>query len=81
MKINRILLTTVVMAILFITACTPNATSETPPVSVTQLTGVVKTGILAESIGAQWSIGGFAILLIGISFMAMLFMPGLRRLD
>jgi MFS family permease len=43
--------------------------------------GTFFAGILAESIGAQWSIGGFAMLLIGISFIAILFIPGLRRLD
>jgi MFS transporter, DHA1 family, staphyloferrin A biosynthesis exporter len=43
--------------------------------------GTFFASILAESIGAQWSIGSFALLLIGISFMAILFMPGLRKLN
>jgi MFS family permease len=43
--------------------------------------GTFFAGILAENIGAQWAIGGFAILLIGISFMTILFLPRLRKLD
>jgi MFS family permease len=43
--------------------------------------GTFFAGILAESISAQWAIGGFAMLLIGISFMTIIFLPRLRKLD
>jgi MFS family permease len=38
-------------------------------------------GMLAESISAQWAVGGLSLVLVGISFLAILFLPGLRKLD
>jgi MFS transporter, DHA1 family, staphyloferrin A biosynthesis exporter len=43
--------------------------------------GTFFAGLIAESISAQWAIGGFAILLVGISLFAILFLPRLRTLD
>jgi MFS transporter, DHA1 family, staphyloferrin A biosynthesis exporter len=43
--------------------------------------GTFFAGILAESISAQWAIGGFAMLLIVLSFLAIIFIPGLRKLE
>jgi MFS family permease len=43
--------------------------------------GTFFAGILAESISAQWAIAGLAMVLITISFGALLFVPRLRRLD
>jgi hypothetical protein len=43
--------------------------------------GTFFVGILAESIGAQWSIGGFAMALALLSVSVLLFMPKLRKLN
>jgi MFS family permease len=43
--------------------------------------GTFFAGILAETVSAPWSIGGLAMLLVGISFLAILFLPRLRKLD
>ena len=43
--------------------------------------GVVFAGIMTDLIGVQWAVGGMAILLIGFSAYAILFMPRIRRLD
>jgi MFS family permease len=43
--------------------------------------GTFFTGVLSETIGVQWAIGGFAMALVLVSFMALLFMPRLRKLD
>jgi hypothetical protein len=43
--------------------------------------GTFFTGLLAESIGAPWAIGGFAMVLVLISISVLLFMPRLRKLD
>jgi MFS family permease len=43
--------------------------------------GTFLTGLLAESIGAPWAIGGFAMVLVLISISVLLFMPRLRKLD
>ena len=43
--------------------------------------GVVFAGILTDMIGVQWAVGGMAILLIGFSIYAMLFMPRITKLD
>ena len=43
--------------------------------------GSLIIGVLAETIGAPWSLGLFAILLIITSFLAIVFLPGLRKLD
>ncbi len=39
------------------------------------------TGLLAESIGVQWAIGGFAIVLAFLSILTLTFVPRLRKLD
>ena len=43
--------------------------------------GTFFAGILAESISAPWAIGGLAMMLVAISFGALLFVPRLRKLD
>jgi MFS family permease len=43
--------------------------------------GAFFAGILAESISAPWAIGGLAMMLVAISFGALLLVPRLRRLD
>lgn len=43
--------------------------------------GTFFAGILAENIGAQWSIGGFAILLVILSILALGFLPRIRKLE
>ena len=43
--------------------------------------GVVFAGIMTDVIGVQWAVGGMAILLIGFSAFALLFMPRIRKLD
>jgi MFS transporter, DHA1 family, staphyloferrin A biosynthesis exporter len=42
--------------------------------------GTFFAGILAQSISAQWAIGGFALALIAISLTAMMLIPGFRKL-
>jgi MFS family permease len=37
--------------------------------------------ILVASIGVQWSVGGMALLLVGLSVAALFFIPRLRKLD
>ncbi len=37
--------------------------------------------LLTEAIGVQWAVGGFAIVLILLSVLALVFVPRLRRLD
>jgi len=39
------------------------------------------TGLLAESMGVQWAIGGFAMILFLLSILALVFVPKLRKLD
>lgn len=43
--------------------------------------GTFFAGLLAETISAPWAIGGLAMILIVISFLALVFMKGFRRLD
>ncbi len=43
--------------------------------------GVFGVGLLAEAIGVQWSIGGFAALLAVISILVLMLVPRLRKLD
>ena len=43
--------------------------------------GSFAVGILAESMGVQWAVGGFAMVLIFLSILALAFVPRLRRLD
>ncbi|MBI4180901.1 MAG: MFS transporter [Chloroflexi bacterium] len=38
-------------------------------------------GLLAEGIGVQWAVGGFAIVLIFVSVLMLVFVPRLRKLD
>lgn len=38
-------------------------------------------GVLAEAVGIQWAIGGFAMILVFVSTMALLFVPGIRKLE
>ncbi len=38
-------------------------------------------GVLIESIGAQWSIGGLAMILLFIAVLAFVFLPRIRKLD
>ena len=38
-------------------------------------------GMLAESVSAQWAVGGLSMVLVGISFLAIIFLPRLRKLD
>lgn len=48
--------------------------------SLGSLTAFV-AGLLAETLGAQWAIGGFAIVLIFVIILTLVFVPRLRRLD
>lgn len=43
--------------------------------------GTFFAGLLAEAVGAQWAIGGFAMFLVLLSIFAMVFVPTIRRLD
>lgn len=43
--------------------------------------GTFVAGLLAQSMGVQWAIGGFAIVLVFLSILALAFLPRLRRLD
>jgi len=43
--------------------------------------GTFAAGAMAESIGPQWAIGGFAMVLVVFSILAMVFIPSVRRLD
>lgn len=43
--------------------------------------GTFFAGILSESVGVQWSIGGLAMILALISIVGLLFVPRLRKLD
>jgi MFS family permease len=43
--------------------------------------GTFFAGLLAESISAPWAIGGLAMVLIGISFLAIIFLGDFRKLD
>ncbi len=43
--------------------------------------GTFVAGLLAESMGVQWVVGGFAIVLVLLSILSLLFLPRLRRLD
>ncbi|MDP2729733.1 MAG: MFS transporter [Dehalococcoidales bacterium] len=38
-------------------------------------------GLLAEGVGIQWAIGGFAMVLVFLCIMALFFVPRLRKLD
>jgi len=43
--------------------------------------GAFTAGVLAEKIGVQWALGGFAIVLVFLSIMTLIFVPRLRRLE
>lgn len=43
--------------------------------------GVFGAGLLAEAIGVQWAVGGFAMVLVFLSILALIFAPRLRKLD
>ncbi len=43
--------------------------------------GVFIAGLLADTIGVQWAVGGFALILVAIAFLALVFVPQIRRLD
>jgi MFS family permease len=43
--------------------------------------GTFLAGVLAEGIGVQWAIGGFAGLLVFLAILALTFVPRLRRLE
>lgn len=43
--------------------------------------GTFFAGILAETISAPWAIGGLAMILIAISFIAIIVLPGFRKLE
>jgi MFS family permease len=43
--------------------------------------GTFAASILAEVIGPEWSVGGFALVLVCLSILALIFVPRLRRLD
>ncbi len=43
--------------------------------------GTFLAGILAEGIGAQWAIGGFATVLVLLMILTLVFVPRMRRLD
>ncbi|MFC2044923.1 MFS transporter [Chloroflexota bacterium] len=43
--------------------------------------GVFVAGLLAEVIGVQWAVGGFAVVLVLSSLLALAFVPRLRRLE
>jgi len=43
--------------------------------------GTFAAGMLAEKIGAQWSLGGFATILVIVSLLAIIFIPRIRKLD
>lgn len=38
-------------------------------------------GLLAEATGVQWSVGGFAMALLAMSILAIVFVPRIRKLD
>ena len=38
-------------------------------------------GLIAEAIGAQWALGGFATVLVLLCLLALVFVPRLRKLD
>ncbi len=43
--------------------------------------GTFGAAILAEAIGVQWAVGGFAMVLVFLSILALAFVPRIRRLD
>ncbi|MBA7697428.1 Enterobactin exporter EntS [subsurface metagenome] len=43
--------------------------------------GAFAAGVLAEAMGVQWAVGGFATVLVFLSILALVFVPRLRRLE
>lgn len=43
--------------------------------------GAFAAGMLTSVIGVQWAVGGFAIVLVLLSILALVFVPRLRKLD
>ena len=43
--------------------------------------GTFAAGAMAESIGPQWAVGGFAMVLVVFYVLAMIFIPSVRRLE
>lgn len=43
--------------------------------------GTFAAALLAEAMGVQWAVGGFAMVLVFLSLLALAFVPRLRRLD
>lgn len=43
--------------------------------------GTFAAGLIAQSFGVQWGVGGFAIVLIFVSILAVVALPRLRKLD
>ncbi|MFC1966439.1 MFS transporter [Chloroflexota bacterium] len=43
--------------------------------------GTFSAGLIAESIGVQWAVGGYAMVLALLCILALIFVPRLRRLD
>ncbi len=43
--------------------------------------GVFAAGLIAEAIGVQWAVGGFAMVLVFLSILALAFVPRIRKLD
>ncbi len=43
--------------------------------------GSAGAGLLAEGVGAQWALGGFAMALVLVSLLALVFLPRIRKLD
>ncbi|MDD4876826.1 MAG: MFS transporter, partial [Dehalococcoidales bacterium] len=43
--------------------------------------GTFAAALLAEGFGVQWGVGGFALVLIFLSALALIFLPRIRRLD
>ena len=43
--------------------------------------GTFGAALLTEVIGVQWAVGGFAMILVFLCIMGLVFLPRLRRLD
>jgi MFS family permease len=43
--------------------------------------GGFAAGMIAEAVGPQWALGGFAMVLVLVSLLVLAFLPRLRRLD
>jgi hypothetical protein len=43
--------------------------------------GVFFAGVLADAVGVQWSVGGLAMILIGVSVLFLASIRSIRRLD